>query len=166
MACTKRSHRSYGTGEWGRNRVPVFPEPKTGLFQVEWRDNGRRLTRSLLGSRALPRSAALRGGQWLVLTQMLGLSWMPECAGWPTPEASQAQALVRGSPGQYSSSGPIREWMSRPHPFRNMPLGALVDRFLHISAEVSCNEPTTSRLSQVGSALRSGSKHDWPGGRC
>ena len=25
----------------------MFPDPKTGLFQVEWRENGRRLTRSL-----------------------------------------------------------------------------------------------------------------------
>ena len=25
----------------------VFPDPKTGLFQIEWRENGRRLTRSL-----------------------------------------------------------------------------------------------------------------------
>jgi len=25
----------------------VFPDPKTGLFQMEWRENGRRLTRSL-----------------------------------------------------------------------------------------------------------------------
>ena len=25
----------------------VFPDPKTGLFQLEWRDNGRRLSRSL-----------------------------------------------------------------------------------------------------------------------
>ena len=47
MARTKRSRRSYGAGEWGRNRVRVFPDPKTGLFQVEWRDNGRRLSRSL-----------------------------------------------------------------------------------------------------------------------
>ena len=47
MARTKRSRRSYGAGEWGRNRVRVFPDPKTGLFQVEWRENGRRLTRSL-----------------------------------------------------------------------------------------------------------------------
>ncbi|MCY3610080.1 MAG: tyrosine-type recombinase/integrase, partial [Gemmatimonadetes bacterium] len=46
-ARTKRSRRSYGAGEWGRNRVRVFPDPKTGLFQVEWRENGRRLTRSL-----------------------------------------------------------------------------------------------------------------------
>ena len=46
MARTKRSRRSYGAGEWGRNRVRVFPDPKTGLFQVEWRENGRRLTRS------------------------------------------------------------------------------------------------------------------------
>ncbi len=47
MARTRRSRRSYGAGEWGRNRVRVFPDPKTGLFQVEWRENGRRLTRSL-----------------------------------------------------------------------------------------------------------------------
>ena len=47
MARTKRSWRSYGAGEWGRNRVRVFPDPKTGLFQLEWRENGRRLTRSL-----------------------------------------------------------------------------------------------------------------------
>ena len=47
MARTKRSRRSYGAGEWGRNRVRVFPDPKTGIFQIEWRDNGRRLTRSL-----------------------------------------------------------------------------------------------------------------------
>ena len=50
MARTKRSRRSYGAGEWGRNRVRVFPDPKTGLFQLEWRENGRRLTR-LLGHR-------------------------------------------------------------------------------------------------------------------
>jgi len=47
MARTKRDRRAYSAGEWGRNRVRVFPDPKTGLFQVEWRENGRRLTRSL-----------------------------------------------------------------------------------------------------------------------
>ena len=47
MARTKRSRRSYGAGEWGRNRVRIFPDPKTGLYQIEWRENGRRLTRSL-----------------------------------------------------------------------------------------------------------------------
>ena len=47
MVRTKRSRRSYGAGEWGRNRVRIFPDPKTGLFQIEWRENGRRLTRSL-----------------------------------------------------------------------------------------------------------------------
>ena len=47
MARTKRSRRSYGAGEWGRNRVRIFPDLKTGLFQIEWRENGRRLTRSL-----------------------------------------------------------------------------------------------------------------------
>ena len=47
MARTKRSRRSYGAGEWGRNRVRVFPDPKTGLLQIEWRENGHRLARSL-----------------------------------------------------------------------------------------------------------------------
>ena len=47
MARTKPIRLSYGAGEWGRNRVRVFPDPKTGLFQIEWRENGRRLTRSL-----------------------------------------------------------------------------------------------------------------------
>ena len=47
MARTKRSRRSYGAGEWGRNRVRVFPDPKTGRIQIEWRDNGRRRSKSL-----------------------------------------------------------------------------------------------------------------------
>ena len=47
MARTKRDRRSYSAGEWGRNRVRVFPDPKTGLLQIEWRENGRRLSRSL-----------------------------------------------------------------------------------------------------------------------
>ena len=47
MARTKRDRRSYSAGEWGRNRVRVFPDPKTGRYQIEWRENGRRLTRSL-----------------------------------------------------------------------------------------------------------------------
>ena len=47
MARTKRGRRAYSAGEWGRNRVRVFPDAKTGLYQIEWRENGRRLTRSL-----------------------------------------------------------------------------------------------------------------------
>ncbi len=47
MARTKRGRRSYSAGEWGRNRVRVFPDRKTGLFQIEWRENGRKLSRSL-----------------------------------------------------------------------------------------------------------------------
>ena len=47
MARTKRRRQSYGAGEWGRNRVRVFPDPKTGLIQIEWRDDGCRLSRSL-----------------------------------------------------------------------------------------------------------------------
>ena len=47
MARTKRGRRSYSAGEWGRNRVRVFPDPKTGLIQIEWREEGRRRSRSL-----------------------------------------------------------------------------------------------------------------------
>ena len=47
MARTKRVRRSYSAGEWGRNRVRVFPDPKTGLIQIEWRQNGCSLSRSL-----------------------------------------------------------------------------------------------------------------------
>ena len=47
MARTKRIQRGYSAGERGRNRVRVFPDPKTGLYQIEWREKGRRLSRSL-----------------------------------------------------------------------------------------------------------------------
>ncbi len=47
MARTKRSRRGYSAGEWGRNRVRVFADPKTGMYQIEWRESGRRLSRSL-----------------------------------------------------------------------------------------------------------------------
>ena len=43
-AGTKRSRRSYSAGEWGRNRVRIFSDPRTGLIQIEWREDGRRLT--------------------------------------------------------------------------------------------------------------------------
>ena len=47
MARTKQERRSYSAGEWGRNRVRVYPDPKTGMIQIEWREHGRRLRRSL-----------------------------------------------------------------------------------------------------------------------
>ena len=47
MAGTRRHRRGYSAGEWGRNRVRVFPDPRTGVIQIEWRENGRRNTRSL-----------------------------------------------------------------------------------------------------------------------
>ena len=47
MTVTKRGQPSYSAGEKGRNRVRVFSDSKTGLMQIEWRENGRRLTRSL-----------------------------------------------------------------------------------------------------------------------
>ncbi|MDE0249062.1 MAG: site-specific integrase [Gammaproteobacteria bacterium] len=47
MARTKRRRRNYSAGEWGRNRVRVFADPKTGLMQIEWREDGCRRSRSL-----------------------------------------------------------------------------------------------------------------------
>jgi len=47
MARTKRKRRSYSAGEWGRNRVRVFSDPRTGIVQVEWREDGRKMRRSL-----------------------------------------------------------------------------------------------------------------------
>ena len=47
MARTRRRRGGYSAGEWGRNRVRVFPDPRTGVIQIEWRENGRRTTRSL-----------------------------------------------------------------------------------------------------------------------
>ena len=47
MARTKRSQQSYSAGERSRNRVRVFPDSKTGIYQMEWRENGRRLSKSL-----------------------------------------------------------------------------------------------------------------------
>ena len=47
MANTRRGWRRYSAGEWGRNRVRVFPDPRTGIMQVEWREDGRKLRRSL-----------------------------------------------------------------------------------------------------------------------
>ena len=45
--CTAPSLASGGDGFSPRNRVRVFPDPKTGIFQIEWRENGRRRTKSL-----------------------------------------------------------------------------------------------------------------------
>ena len=47
MARTRRRRRGYSAGEWGRNRVRIFPDPRTGVIQIEWREDGRRTTRSL-----------------------------------------------------------------------------------------------------------------------
>ena len=47
MARTRKGRRSYSAGEWGRNRVRVFPDPRTGIMQMQWREHGRRLIRSL-----------------------------------------------------------------------------------------------------------------------
>lgn len=47
MARTKKDQSSYSAGERGRNRVRIFRTLKTGKIQMEWREDGRRVTRSL-----------------------------------------------------------------------------------------------------------------------
>ena len=47
MARTKPTSCSYSAGEKGRNRVRVFADPKTGVFQIEWSNAGQRRQRSL-----------------------------------------------------------------------------------------------------------------------
>ena len=79
MARTKRSRRAYSAGEWGRNRVRVFPDPKTGLYQIEWRENGRRLTRSLkhrkCASTHLFASASLTVHGWPDSRRLVPADW-------------------------------------------------------------------------------------------
>ncbi len=47
MRRTMKGQQIYHAGERGRNRVRVFPDPKTGMYQLEYRRNGRRESRSL-----------------------------------------------------------------------------------------------------------------------
>ena len=47
MAHVGGDQRSYSAGEWGRNRARIFPDPRTGIIQIEWRVDGRRVSRSL-----------------------------------------------------------------------------------------------------------------------
>jgi integrase len=47
MARTKKDRRGYIAGEKGRNRVRTFACPKTGIMQIEWREGGRKLSKSL-----------------------------------------------------------------------------------------------------------------------
>ena len=46
-ASAKRDRPSYSAGERVRNRVRAFADPRTGIIQIEWREKGRRRTRSL-----------------------------------------------------------------------------------------------------------------------
>jgi len=47
MGRTKKGQQTYTAGEKGRNRCRVFPDRRTGIFQIEWREGGRRRSRSL-----------------------------------------------------------------------------------------------------------------------
>lgn len=47
MAHTKKDRLRYAAGEKGRNRVWAFPDPKTGIMQVGWRENGRKRQKTL-----------------------------------------------------------------------------------------------------------------------
>lgn len=43
---TKRARRVYSVGERGRNRLRIFPDPRSGMFQIKWRENGLSPSRS------------------------------------------------------------------------------------------------------------------------
>ena len=47
MRRTKKDRLSYSAGEKGRNRVRVFEDPKTGMMQLEWRESGQRIQKTL-----------------------------------------------------------------------------------------------------------------------
>ena len=37
MRRAKQAPGCHATGQKGRNRVRVFPDPKTGMYQLEWK---------------------------------------------------------------------------------------------------------------------------------
>ena len=47
MRRTSKDRRRYAAGEKGRNRVWAFPDHKTGIMQLEWKESRRRRQRSL-----------------------------------------------------------------------------------------------------------------------
>ena len=47
MTVTRKDRLRYPAGEKGRNRVWAFPDKKTGMMQLEWREFGRRCSKSL-----------------------------------------------------------------------------------------------------------------------
>ena len=47
MARTTNKPLKYSAGEKGRNRARVFPDPKTGMMQIEWREGEVRRAKSL-----------------------------------------------------------------------------------------------------------------------
>ena len=99
MASTKRRRRSYSAGERGRNRVLVFPDPRTGLLQIEWREGGRRLTKSLGHrdwDRAKRQADAVAAGRVQPLTPV-ELRPLPSAPALQIPELLPSPALQSAS---------------------------------------------------------------------
>ena len=112
MARTRRSRRSYGAGEWGRNRVRVFPDPNEDL---EYRDNliplGRGMPRELNDGSKL---TLLSSGHLLGSCQVaLELSSGIRCGysgdfAWPLDRVMQVDELVVDS--TYGSPTSVRRY--------------------------------------------------------
>ena len=114
---TKRSRRrSYSAGERGRNRVLVFPDPGTGLIRIEWREGGRRLTKSLGHrdwDRAKRQADAVAAGRVQPLTPV-------ELRPLPSAPALQIPELLPSPVLQSASSA------DAPRPAARPPLPLLV----------------------------------------
>ena len=116
---TKRSRRSYSAGERGRNRVLVFPDPGTGLLRIEWREGGRRLTKSL-GHRDWDRAKRQADASRCRPRPALdarGVPPTPVCSGALDPRASSlARAAIRFQCGRSSA-----RCQATPAPARILP---------------------------------------------
>ena len=110
---------SYSAGERGRNRVLVFPDPGTGLLQIEWREGGRRLTKSL-GHRDWDRAKRQADASRCRPRPALDARRAPPtpvCSGAPDPRASSlARAAIRFQCGRSSA-----RCQATPAPARILP---------------------------------------------
>ena len=116
MARTKRDRRAYSAGEWGRNRVRVFPDPKTGLYQIEWRENGRRLTGSrsstVTGPQRSDRCSALSQSRpwpfWSSLSDVAnGGSRPTQCCPLPTGKGA-LRPPITSAPHPWLEAGTVK----------------------------------------------------------
>ena len=103
----------------GRNRVLVFPDPGTGLLRIEWREGGRRLTKSL-GHRDWDRANRQADASRCRPRPALDARRAPPtpvCSGAPDPRASSlARAAIRFQCGRSSA-----RCQATPAPARMLP---------------------------------------------